>query len=271
MAAKMISRMDMTAPLFEPMRARASGSCQHTRALSGQQPNVNKIIRNNNALSKHCCGSEREVLCYHRSCFPPWKSISGNYGSRRRRDRRRYSCRIFSWGEKVMLNESQTYAEARLSDLEGRALWLSMYRDVRAERLMAPSLTWTLLKLVILFILLVTALGLSWCAASWLDRAVAWAALALLLAQFAFIGHDAGHGSIARKPAVNRAFGQFAMTFITGLAFDEWIARHRAHHQFCQDETRDPDMAVAAIASLTAESSRRKSALGRFLTRHQAI
>ena len=170
-----------------------------------------------------------------------------------------------------MPNESQTYAEARLSDHEGRALWLSMFRDVKGQRLMAPSLTGTLLKLGILFVLLAAALCLSWYAASWLDHAVACAALALLLAQFAFVGHDAGHGSIARTPAVNRAFGQLAMTLVTGLAFDEWIARHRAHHQFCQDEARDPDMAVATVASLTAESRQRKGALGRFMTRHQAI
>ena len=45
------------------------------------------------------------------------------------------------------------------------------------------------------------------------------------------------------------------MTLVTGLAFDEWIARHRTHHQFCQDEARDPDMAVAFVVSLTESSS----------------
>jgi len=169
-----------------------------------------------------------------------------------------------------MPNESQTYAEARLSDYEGRALWLSMYRDVRDRRLMAPSLSRTLFKLVTLFVMLAAALWLSWFAASWIEQAVACATLALLLAQFAFIGHDAGHGSIVRAPAVNRAVGQIAMTLVTGLCFDEWIARHRAHHQFCQDEARDPDMAVTVVASLTVDGAQRKGALGRFMTRHQA-
>jgi fatty acid desaturase len=129
----------------------------------------------------------------------------------------------------------------------------------------------TVFKLVILCALLAAALWLSWFADSWMGQAAACAALALLLAQFAFIGHDAGHGSIARAPAVNRALGQFAMTLVTGLAFDEWIARHRAHHRFCQEEARDPDLAVSTVVSLTAESSARKGAVGRFMTRHQAI
>lgn len=166
---------------------------------------------------------------------------------------------------------SQTYAEPRLSSHEGRALWLSMYRDVRDRRLMAPSLKRAVLRLGNLLALLAAALWLSWFAASWLEVAVACAALALVLAQFTFVGHDAGHGSIFPRPAVNRAFGQLAMTLVAGLAFDEWIARHRAHHQFCQDEARDPDMAVAIVASLTVEAKRRKSTLGRFMTRYQAI
>jgi fatty acid desaturase len=61
------------------------------------------------------------------------------------------------------------------------------------------------------------------------------------------------------------------MTLVTGLAFDEWIARHRTHHQFCQDEARDPDMAVAFVVSLTQASKQGKGALGRWLTRTQAI
>ena len=170
-----------------------------------------------------------------------------------------------------MSNGRQIYAEAKLSDDESRTLWQSMFRDVAGRHLMAPSPLRTLLKLAVLFVLLAAALGLGWCAPSWTERALAWPALALLLAQFAFVGHDAGHGSISRKPALNRAFGQVAMTLVTGLAFDEWIARHRAHHQFCQDETRDPDMAVGVVVSLTEESCRRKSALGRFMTRHQAV
>jgi fatty acid desaturase len=160
--------------------------------------------------------------------------------------------------------------EARLSDDDGRALWLSLFREVRGQRLLAPSFARTLFKLIALSVLLAAVLGLSWLADALPERVFAWAGLALLLAQFAFIGHDAGHGSISRGPMVNRAFGQLAMTLVTGLAFDEWFARHRAHHQYCQDESRDPDMDVAVVVSLTAESCRKKGAFGRFMARHQA-
>ena len=165
----------------------------------------------------------------------------------------------------------QTYAEAKFSDQEGRALWLAMFDDVQSRQLTAPAFARTLVKLTMLFVLLGAALWLAWFGSSWLELAAGYAGLSLLLAQFAFIGHDAGHGSLSGRAGVDRALGQLSMTLVTGLAFDEWIARHRTHHQFCQDEARDPDMAVALFVSLTQKSRRQKGALGRFMTRHQAI
>ena len=34
----------------------------------------------------------------------------------------------------------QTYAQPTLSDGEGRALWLALFEDLKARRLLAPSL-----------------------------------------------------------------------------------------------------------------------------------
>jgi fatty acid desaturase len=165
----------------------------------------------------------------------------------------------------------QAYIQPKFTEHEGRALSRSMRADVNGQRLMEPSFIRTLFKLLVLFLLLSVALALSWWGSSFWVLATAYIGNALLLAQFAFIGHDAGHGAISRRVAANRAFGQISMTLVTGLAFDEWIARHRTHHRFCQDEKRDPDMAVDLIVSLTENSKRRKGALGRFMTRYQAI
>lgn len=166
---------------------------------------------------------------------------------------------------------TQSYIKARLTQDEGRAAWQALFHEVRDRRLMLPSLARTIGKVAALAALFGAALGLAWLAESWSVRMLAWLVLALLLAQFAFVGHDAGHGSAARRPAANRALGQVAMTLVTGLAFDEWIGRHREHHRFCQDEDKDPDMAVAVVASLTVTSARHKGRLGRFMTRHQGL
>ena len=165
----------------------------------------------------------------------------------------------------------QTYHEPTLSLEAGRKLWLDMRNDVYSEGLLEPSVRHTSAKLAVLSALFGAALYLSWIATPWLALAMLYAVMALLLAQFAFVGHDAGHRSVSRSAAVNRAFGQLSMSLVTGLAFDEWMARHRAHHQFCQDESRDPDLAVAVVASLTSASSRGKTAVGQFMTRTQAF
>jgi fatty acid desaturase len=175
----------------------------------------------------------------------------------------------------------QTVVEPTLGIAAGQAVWRAMFDEVSEGRLLAPQLASTLGRLALLALAFAAALALGWfgstgpgpdAAAAFplAALAVASVALALLLAQFAFVGHDAGHGAIARRPAVNRALGQFAMTLVTGLAFDEWIARHRAHHRHCQDEARDPDMAVDCVVSLTDASRHRKGRIGRWLTRRQA-
>lgn len=165
----------------------------------------------------------------------------------------------------------QAYLQPKLTEQEGRVLWRSMLADVNAQQLRAPSSAAALFKLGGLFVLLSVALALSWAPDSLWIQGAGDIGIALLLAQFAFIGHDAGHGAIGRRAAANRALGQVSMSLVTGLAFDEWIARHRVHHRFCQDEDRDPDMAVDLVVSLTQKSRRRKGAVGRFLTRYQAI
>jgi len=166
---------------------------------------------------------------------------------------------------------AQEYVRARLTHAQGRELWLAMYEEVKRERLLAPATGRIALRLAALSLLLALALPLAWFADSALVLAAAYAALALLLGQFAFTGHDAGHGAISGRPRVDRALGQLSMTLATGLAFDEWISRHLAHHRHCQDEERDPDMAVAFVVSLTEHSRAAKGPLGRFLTRYQGM
>jgi fatty acid desaturase len=163
----------------------------------------------------------------------------------------------------------QNYAQPTITAQQGRSIWLAMHDDVKAQRLIAPSLLSTLGKLSILFLLLSIALALSWFQSSWLGIAAGYLALSFLMAQFAFIGHDAGHGAISEKSALNRTLGHVSMTLVTGLAFDEWIDRHRAHHRHCQEEHNDPDMAVAHVVSLTHASLAQKGAVGKLMARHQ--
>lgn len=164
----------------------------------------------------------------------------------------------------------QDYATPKISEQAGRQIWHAMLRDVTESRLVQPDLIRVLLKLAGFSFLLGFALLVSWSQASTWVLVVCYFAIALLLAQFAFVGHDAGHGAASGEMAVNRIIGHFSMTCVTGLAFDEWSTRHRAHHRFCQCEASDPDMDVSLVVSLTEYSKLKKGTLGRWLTRHQS-
>ncbi|MFT5590820.1 MAG: fatty acid desaturase [Bradyrhizobium sp.] len=164
----------------------------------------------------------------------------------------------------------QTTIQPKLSQQEGHAVWCSLSEDVNAQQLCASAAIPTIIRLAALCAMLGAALATAWLAAPsfWLLAGV-YTAIALLLAQCAFIGHNAGHGAVSRHDRLNRVLGQVSMTLLTGLAFDEWITRHRAHHRFCQDEDQDPDLMVEFVVSLTDASQRRKTPFGRFLTRYQ--
>jgi hypothetical protein len=56
----------------------------------------------------------------------------------------------------------QAHIQARFTEQQGRALWHSMFAEVNGQGLTAPSWTWTLVKLAILFPLLGVTLALSW-------------------------------------------------------------------------------------------------------------
>lgn len=163
----------------------------------------------------------------------------------------------------------QAELQPSLSPESARALWQAMHERIVAqglERSVVPRAWLTLAALGL-------ALGLTLAGAWQLHSAAALLAIslpiALLLAQFAFWGHNAGHGGIHRRAAWNQLFGQLAMTLVTGLAFGEWWQRHKLHHRHCQDEAHDPDMDVSLVVSLTTDSLARKGSLGRWLTRHQ--
>lgn len=146
-----------------------------------------------------------------------------------------------------------------------------MQQEMQAQRIVDGVQVYAWLKLVALSLLLGLCLVFAWLQPGWSALWVGALAICFVLAQFAFLGHDAGHGSIHHSVFWNNTMGHFCMTVVTGLAFTEWYSRHQAHHRHCQDETLDPDMDVSLLVSLTDRSLQSKSPLGRFLTRHQHV
>jgi fatty acid desaturase len=174
----------------------------------------------------------------------------------------------------------QAHLTPTIDHARSREIWLAMLRQIEQAGLDRPDYRRLALKLLALTAIFGAALAVAWLGLppSWRgtigeDAALVGAivVLALVMAQFAFCGHDAGHGSMLGTPPSNRAAGQLCMTVVLGLAFDEWIGRHRSHHQYCQNEERDPDMDVAVVVSLTRRALAGKGSLGLFCSRYQHL
>ncbi|MEU8179656.1 acyl-CoA desaturase [Micromonospora sp. NPDC049047] len=132
----------------------------------------------------------------------------------------------------------------------------------RRPRRYAARVTVILACLVVLGVLFVR-LG-----SSWWQMATA-AGVAVLLAQLAFLGHDAGHQQIFRSRRANDVVGLVCANLVTGISFGWWVDKHNRHHANPNTEGRDPDLAVAPL-SFTPSQAAAQRGLGALFVRHQA-
>jgi fatty acid desaturase len=102
---------------------------------------------------------------------------------------------------------------------------------------------------------------------SWYQLVVA-AVLAVVLAQFSFLGHDAAHRQIFATHHWNEWAARIISGVFTGLSYRWWVSKHNRHHLNPNKEGADPDLAPGAFAFTPAVVQSRRG-LGRRLARWQ--
>ena len=149
------------------------------------------------------------------------------------------------------------------------ALFSELNENLHASGLLRSDARGTIVRLAIWFVMLACLWWAAWLLASpWLATGLA-LAISILQGQFAFVGHDASHGSAVDSNWGNRLTGSLAMGLVAGLCFREWQHRHLLHHKHCQDEKRDPDMQFGTVFSLSANARAEKVGLGRLIAPYQ--
>ncbi|HVV12591.1 acyl-CoA desaturase [Amycolatopsis sp.] len=103
---------------------------------------------------------------------------------------------------------------------------------------------------------------------SWWQLIIA-ALLAVLFAQLAFVGHDAGHKQIFRTRRPNDLIGTVHGGLV-GMSFRRWVSVHNRHHANPNHEEHDPDLDIPALA-FTSRQARLKSGFLRWMAKHQAV
>jgi fatty acid desaturase len=126
---------------------------------------------------------------------------------------------------------------------------------------------WT--KLIGAVVLLgVWTLAFTWIGDSWWQLVSA-AALALVLTQIAFLGHDAAHRQMFRSGRWNDWVSLIVANLLVGISYGWWRSKHNRHHANPNKEGADPDLAIAAIAMTPAMATRHHNRLIRWLVAHQ--
>nr|WP_051124945.1 acyl-CoA desaturase [Amycolatopsis benzoatilytica] len=110
--------------------------------------------------------------------------------------------------------------------------------------------------------------GFAFLGDTWWQLLIA-ALLAVVFAQLAFIGHDAGHKQIFRTRRPNDAVGVLHGGLV-GMSFQWWIDGHNRHHANPNHEERDPDLVIPALA-FTSRQAAAKQGFLRWMAKHQAI
>jgi fatty acid desaturase len=101
---------------------------------------------------------------------------------------------------------------------------------------------------------------------SWFQLLVA-AALALVSAQFGFLGHDAAHRQVFASPRWNEWSARIMSGAFAGLSYGWWMTKHNRHHSGPNQVERDPDIGAGVIAFTPEQTARRTGWFAAFTRR----
>ncbi|MGK5738073.1 fatty acid desaturase family protein [Micromonospora sp. URMC 103] len=147
--------------------------------------------------------------------------------------------------------------------------YADLSRQVRAAGLLVRRPGYYAVRIcLVVGSLAVLCLLFVWLGESWWQLGVA-AALAVVFAQAAFLGHDAGHRQIARSRRVNDLIGIMHGNLLTGISYGWWVDKHNRHHAHPNTEGKDPDIGLEPL-SFSTDQARRQRGLGALVVRYQA-
>jgi fatty acid desaturase len=94
------------------------------------------------------------------------------------------------------------------------------------------------------------------------------AALALVMTQGAFLGHDGAHRQIWASHRANEWTGRVFACLVAGLSYGWWMGKHNKHHQAPNQKGIDTDI-ESDVVSFHTEAAESRRGLLAFLTRRQ--
>ena len=103
---------------------------------------------------------------------------------------------------------------------------------------------------------------------SWWQLALA-GALAVVQAQFGFLGHDTAHRQAFGSHRVNEWAARVLSCGLAGIGYGWWMGKHNKHHNAPNQQGKDPDIVSAVLAFTPDDAAQRTTGLRGWFTRHQ--
>ncbi|MHB8430687.1 MAG: fatty acid desaturase family protein [Acidimicrobiales bacterium] len=151
-----------------------------------------------------------------------------------------------------------------------RAEFAELSRQVRDAGLLAQRTRYYAVKITATVAALLALMGGAIALGdSWWDLVLG-AGFAFVMAQLAFIGHDAGHRQVSGHRPTNDAIGLVLANLLTGFSFGWWLNKHSRHHAHPNQPGKDPDIAPGALV-YTPEQVEGCRGLRRWFTRIQVV
>jgi fatty acid desaturase len=154
------------------------------------------------------------------------------------------------------------------SSATSREAFAELSRRVRADGLFRRRnryYAWKIPVTIGAFVLLVAVAVLV--GDSWWNLCVA-VALALVMGQISFLGHDAGHRQVSANRRGNDLVGLLLANLLSGVSFGWWLTKHSRHHGHTNQDGKDPDMDAGALV-YTSEQTAKRGWIGRGYARTQ--
>ena len=146
-----------------------------------------------------------------------------------------------------------------------------LLRQVRAAGLLDPTPGYWTVKILAT----VAFLGLAWATFvavgdSWWQLAVA-ALLAFSYTQLGFLGHDIGHGQVARSRRWQDVLGWVHGNLLLGFSYSWWVRHHNKHHSYPNHLERDSDVTRRRVIFTPEQGPTRRGRPTLFIVRHQHV
>ncbi len=151
-----------------------------------------------------------------------------------------------------------------------QVLYAELQREVLARGLMKRRYGHYFTKLTIAplvlagFVVTIVLVGDSW----W--QLLVAGLLGLVLAQVAFVGHDAAHRQIFTSRARNDWTAMLVVGLLSGMSHSWWTGKHTRHHSAPNARGKDDDIESDVLA-YHPDAIDKRSALGKWLARGQGI